>query len=100
MNAEQWCNLHGGRFVHSSWRDGMVNQGRAVKPENRLEWKTLEEADRELDIYIALEVIGHFLNAVRSGIVTLPENLVDTSNFHPATQAAILNALPDLRKKD
>ena len=43
------------RTVHTAWRDGMLFQGREVA-ENRMIWDTLEERDKELGTYIALEV--------------------------------------------
>jgi hypothetical protein len=37
--------------VHAAWRDGMLEQGRAVVPE-RMSWDTLSEQDKALDKYI------------------------------------------------
>jgi len=58
--VSEYCESNGGREVHRSWLYNMLTQKRAVVPE-RMQWDTLEDRDKKLDIAIAGDVIRDFL---------------------------------------
>ena len=73
INYNEWAEEVGARVIHSAWRDAMIGQGREVA-EERLEWDTLPEQDRELDKQIAKKLLSRFMKA--SGVMLSPSNVV------------------------
>jgi hypothetical protein len=55
----EFANENGGREVHRSWRDTMLEQGRHVRPE-LMEWDALSAEDRTLDCAISAAVLIDF----------------------------------------
>jgi hypothetical protein len=51
------------RQIHTAWREGMIHQGRDVA-EERMEWPTLPQREKELDQFIADWLLSYFLAAL------------------------------------
>jgi hypothetical protein len=65
-DLQDYAKIGGAMEVWRAWRDGMLEQGRAVAPE-RMSWTMgLPKRDKELDAEIALAVLDDFLLYIRT----------------------------------
>lgn len=61
--VKAFCEIKGAEILFIAWRNHMIGQGRDV-PEERLNWATLPDQDKELDRLIAEEILLYFATFV------------------------------------